>query len=364
MRKIRIFGFPSHTTKERLSGVDFARVIQPMKALNGYKDGEIEIETTVFDPHEKTDWLHVANNYDVIYFNYLNDPWGFAAMGAMARKKGLKLVMDLDDSLWNLKSDNPAHAVYQSGSEALKNFTLIANEVDYITCTNDYLKHVIMNNTKKSSPTLQVFPNFIDLDFYNHRSKPKDNGQITLLHYGSTTHFNDLAEWEFMKGIERVMSTYPNVSIKFVGAFIPQFRERWGARYQNAFGAEHLERWVKDKFPAYMDEADILVVPLTDDVYNRCKSSIKFLEASSAKVPGVYQKIRQYEEVIEEGKNGFLAEKDTHWFKAIKKLIDDVELRRSVGEEAFKTVESDWQMKDNLKTYADFFKEITAREKG
>jgi glycosyltransferase involved in cell wall biosynthesis len=105
-----------------------------------------------------------------------------------------------------------------------------------------------------------------------------------------------------------------------------------------------------------MEDADILVTPLMDDVYNRCKSQIKWLEASSAAIPGVWQKIRQYEEVID-GTNGILAKKDTEWYKAIKYLIDNPEKRKKMGEKTFKDVKK-WQTQEHLEEYAQFFHQI------
>lgn len=352
---MKIFGLPSHQTKERTSGVDYARILQPLKYLNGYKD----IETTLFNIKKKTDWLNVAKTHNVIYFNYLNNPWGFASMGAMARHYGVKLVMDLDDSLWNLHDDNPAHSVYKKGSQGIKDFISICNEVDYITTTNSYLKHVIMNNTNKKADKIKVFPNYIDFKFYSHRTRFKDTKEIQLTHFGSTTHFIDLSTPEFIKGVDRIMKEYPNVSFRTVGAFIPAFRQKWGARYENRYGHMDIKHWVKDKdkFPQYMNETDILLVPLIDDIYNRSKSHIKWLEASSAKIPGVWQDIRQYSEVVD-GNNGLLAKKDTEWYNAIKKLIDNKELRRNMGEKAYEDVKENWQIQDHLDEYANFFEMV------
>lgn len=358
MKTIKIFCLPSHQTKERTSGVDFARVIQPMKHLNGYSDDEVTFETTIFDINKKTDWLHVAKTFDIIYFNYLNNPWGFAAMGAMARKHGVKIVMDLDDSLWNLHDDNPAYSVYKKGEQALQDFTSICNEVDYITVTNDYLKHVVMNNTRKTAQEIFVFPNYVDLKFYKHRSPFKDDGRINLVHFGSTTHFIDLNNWEFVKGVDRIMKEYPQVYFKTIGAFIPAFKEKWGLRYENLYGHQDIYEWVKNYFPKFMDDTDILVVPLQDDIYNRSKSAIKWIEASSAKKPGVWSDIRQYREVIRNGENGFLAKKDTDWYKAIKRMIDDTDLRRRLGVMAFNDVKNDWTIQGHVGKYATFFKDI------
>jgi hypothetical protein len=104
---MNIYSLPSHVELERTSGVDFARIIQPMKALDGYKD----IKSTVYDPKEEEkhndpkDWISVMDENDIFYFNYLNNPWGFAAMGMMARKNGVKIVMDMDDDLWDVHID-------------------------------------------------------------------------------------------------------------------------------------------------------------------------------------------------------------------------------------------------------------------
>lgn len=360
MKIIRIFALPSHASEERTAGVDFVRVIQPMQALNGYKDKDVEFKVDIWQPNkkDKTNWLEVARAYDLLYLNYTNNAWAFAAMGALARKYSRKMVMDVDDGLWNILPDNAVYQIYKRGSEGLKNVTAILNEVDYVTCTNSYLKNVIAHNTLKRHENIKVFPNYIDLNLYKHRSPFKDTFQIQLTHFGSSSHFQSLQDEEFNKGIDMLFKEYPNVSFTTVGAFIPKYKIRWGSRYTHSFGNVDIYKWVSDQFPIAMDETDIIVAPLTDNVYNRSKSSIKFIEASSAKKPGVYQRIRQYEDLVENGKNGFLASTAQEWHDSIKKLIDDKELRRTMGEEAFKLVERDFQIQSHVKDFADWFKEI------
>jgi len=141
-KPIRIFALPSHQTVDRTSGVDMVRIIQPMQHLNKLPGFKVDI----FDIHKdvtRMDWLTVAKEHDIIYLNYIGNAWAFAAMGAMARKYGRKIIFDLDDSLWNIMKDNSAYKVYHKGSEALNNYTSMCNEVDYMTTTNLYLKHVI-----------------------------------------------------------------------------------------------------------------------------------------------------------------------------------------------------------------------------
>lgn len=361
MRKIKIFAFPSHNTVERTSGVDFARIIQPMKHLNGYKTKDYEFEVDIFKPTQSANWLEVAQKYDLIYFNYLNNDWGFAAMKVMAMNHGRKLIMDLDDAIWEIQPDNHAYDVYKKGSKSIRDFTIICQETDYITCTNQYLKHVICDRTGKHPTLVKSFPNYIDLDLYKYRPEFKDNHQIVLMHHGSTSHFIDLQEQEFAEGVDRIMKEYPNVILRTVGAMIPSYKKKWGGRYENAFGHQDVYQWIKTKFPGFMEDADIMVTPLKVGVYTKGKSAIKFLENSSAGKPGVYQDIRQYQEVVD-GNNGFLASTAEDWYDGIKTLIDDKVLRRKMGENAFETVKNNWQIKDHVKDYADYFVEILTQD--
>lgn len=359
MKTINIFAFPSHDTKDRTSGVDYARIIQPMKYLNGYKDDEVEFKVRTYS--SKTDennlsWDTITNENDIIYFNYTPNPWAFAAMGAMARKKGKLLILDLDDSLWDVMPDNPTFDAWKKGGENIRNFTAICNEVDAVTTTNSYLKNVIVHNTRKRHEQISIFPNYVDLQVYNHVPKFKDTLEINLLHFGSTTHFIDLQNKEFEKGIDMIMKEYPNVRLITVGAMIGAYKHKWAQRYENSYGHQDLYTWVKERYPIFMDRADICVVPLEDTLYNRCKSSIKYLEMSAAGKPGVFQDIRQYNEAIRHGVNGMLARDSHGWYKAIKKLIDDKQLRQDMGLAAYDEVESKHQIQNHVKEYADYFK--------
>ena len=355
---IRLFCLPSHATKDRVSGVDMARIIQPGQHLNNYVLGDTKFKVHVYDAikDEFLDWMEVAKKYDMIYLNYTALPWEFAKMGLMMRKAGKPMILDLDDSLWDIVQDNPAYEVYKKGSEALKNFTAIAGEVDYITTTNDYLANVIRHHTTQKN--VEVFPNYIDLKLYNHRCKFKDTHEIMLLHHGSTTHFMDLQTEEFGKGIDKVFKRYPNVKLKTIGAMIPMYQKRWGMRYESGFGDVDVYKWIKNKFPKYMDETDILVVPLAENPYTICKSAIKFGETSSARVPGCYQDIRQYQEVIKHGKNGYLCKTADDWYNCISDLIENKERRRRMGKRAFETVLKDMVIEKLVPKYAKYFKDI------
>ena len=358
-KQIKIFVFPTHCTKDVTPGVEYVRMILPMRELQ--KDPRFKV--TIFDntlPKKelaKFDWREVAQEYDILYINYLTLPWDFALIGMLFRKYNKKIVFDIDDLIWEIQSDNSSYDVYAPGSEGRAVVTDIVNEVDYVTVTNEFLKNALCSYTKKTHDKVEVFKNRIDLELYNWRAKPVKKHTVRIGYFGSSSHFNDLADRNFVGGLEMLMKEYPNVELLTIGAMIQQFKKKFGMRYFNDFGHQNLYTWVemmKDK----LKDVDIYAVPLVESTYCKAKSSIKFLEMSSTCKPGCWQDIRQYQEVVEHGKNGFLCHSVDEWYESLKKLVESPELREKMGKEAFKTVEKDWQMKNNVEQYATFFQKV------
>lgn len=349
---MKLYAFPSHTTKERTSGVDYARVIQPAQAL---KD---TFTVRIFDTSTKDNWVDIGKEYDAIFFNYLNNDWGYATMACYNRMHKHKIVLDVDDDLWDVLPDNTAYEVYHKGTKALKNFTLICKDVDAVITTNSYLRNVINFNTGVPLDKIHVIPNYINLEVYNTAPKPRHQPNVVIGHMGSTTHFNSLLNEDFIKGMDMVMKQFPNVIFRTIGSFIPLFKDKWGARYENAFGDPDIYKWAK-KMPEMLADIDFMVTPLVDNLYNRCKSSIKWLEASSAKRVGCWQAIRQYQEVID-GDNGFLCNSPDSWYNCMKVLIEDKERRDEMAETAYNQVKKDWTIQGNVNRYEKLFKDLTS----
>lgn len=357
---ISIFGYPTHSPKGHVSPVDYPRIVQPLTLLNGYKDKKVEFQVDLWDGENigLREWSLKVRNYDIVYFNYTVNDHSFAAMGSMVRLNDRKMVMDLDDGLWLMNPDNSVYDVYKKGSKGIDIVTDIINEVDYVTCTNSYLKNIIAANTSKRHNFIQVFPNYIDLKLYNKIPKERKSPFLNIVHYGSSSHFDDLLSKEFVEGMNRIMMDYPNVRFKTIGSFFPKFKFKWGSRYSEEHGKLNFMDWVKEGFPKVMEETDIFVAPLGLNNYNKAKSDIKRSEVGTTKKPFIGQRIRQYEECIEDGVDGMLASSASEWHEKIKLLLDDKDLRTKIGENGYKRVVRDMQIQDHIRDYAEFFKKV------
>lgn len=354
---MKIFVYPAHCDGKHVPGVDYVRIIRPMEELK--KTGEFEV--TIFDGKKKMDWRKVAKDYDVLYLNYITNAWGYVAMASQMDLNKKKIVYDIDDLIWRIQEDNAAYSVYAPGTEGRATITdIIARGCDYVTCTNMYLKHGIAEYTEKAHDKIKVLPNYIDLDLYKWTKEPVDNHEITIGYFGSSSHFNDLVNPGFINGLSKLMEENPRVKFYTIGAMIQSLKKKFSARYSTAYGDHDIYKWVK-MMPLLLGDVDIFVAPLVDTTYARAKSGIKFLEYSSTKIPGCYQDIRQYQELVKHRENGYLCATTEDWYQSLKELCDSVETRKRIGEAAYKTVKNEWTFQGNVNKYVDFFKSIDAQ---
>jgi glycosyltransferase involved in cell wall biosynthesis len=76
---------------------------------------------------------------------------------------------------------------------------------------------------------------------------------------------------------------------------------------------------------------DVGLVPLARNRFNEGKSYLKGLEYGACGIPCVATPTQQYEEWVDEGSNGFLASRPSHWLRALDELVADTDLRREMG---------------------------------
>jgi glycosyltransferase involved in cell wall biosynthesis len=80
---------------------------------------------------------------------------------------------------------------------------------------------------------------------------------------------------------------------------------------------------------------DINLAPLEPKTaFTECKSSIKWLEAALVARPTVASPEPDFQRVIRQGENGFLATSPHEWQQTIEELVDNADLRHRVGQRA------------------------------
>ena len=349
------------------SSVDFARLVQPIKALNGVDGFKTDVIYEYPLELDKLDWWErKIKGYDIIFLTYLDNPIFYSALKIICNKYGVLCVIDVDDHIWAVDKHHYLYDQYKIEydaigrprfSEGLYKRTVILRDTDYVTTTNQFLKYRVVEFVKRTHDTIAIMPNYIDLSLYDYKKlKPKTTKEFVISYSEGASHWVDLHNLPFAQSMTTILRKYPNVVFRTTG-FYPELKTAWGRRYQ--FRPQRLDvyKWINDLWTDIAGDCDIVIAPLTYTPYSRAKSYIKYLEYSAAKRAGVYQNIDPYQDIVKDGENGFMAGKYEEWVEKMSILIENEAKRKELAENAYKTI-LDHQIKDGVSKYADFFRKI------
>lgn len=90
----------------------------------------------------------------------------------------------------------------------------------------------------------------------------------------------------------------------------------------NTYGPVHIGEW-----PYALAHLGVGIAPLADTAFNRAKSWLKPLEMSACGVPWVASRRTEYERLHRDYGVGALADKPRDWYRALRALLDDPQLR-------------------------------------
>jgi hypothetical protein len=107
-------------------------------------------------------------------------------------------------------------------------------------------------------------------------------------------------------------------------------------------------------------QMDIAIAPLGDNLFNSCKSAIKFFDYTALGAPGVYSRVVPYTEVIEHGKEGFLASTPDEWVDCLSRLIENPDLRKEIVENAQRQIKQNWLLSKNLTNRLDVYSQLAS----
>lgn len=119
------------------------------------------------------------------------------------------------------------------------------------------------------------------------------------------------------------------------------------------FDEKHLpavfrDRIEKHPFTTYEDYlatlagADCAVMPLTDDIFNRCKSAVRVIDAASVGVPSIVGTVGDMANMVRHEETGFVAQQASGWGAALDALASDRAAAREMGRRARSDLESRW----------------------
>lgn len=242
---------------------------------------------------------------------------------------------------------------------------------------NMKLRHQIMreaNGVTTSSPMLSkyarevigcknvyTFPNTIDLSHYEKIRAVRTDKRVRVLWAGGMSH---LIDWYPLRdALKAVCEKYRDqFTLVIFGEYFDWINE---VVPQSML---EVHPWVK--YPAFrlkrgLLNIDINLCPLANNVFNACKSAIKWYESAiweDMPEATLAQRGPVFDE-IQDGKTGMLFDTPEEFAQKLGMLIEDAELRARLHEGAHKWVLANRTPAQTVPGLFDFYAETRARQK-
>lgn len=360
-------------TNSFLESCYYVRALVPLQA-GGWDGDRTSLLSDRIEPEKQAQAVLDA---DIVVFHRPND-WRSKEIALKLRDQGKKIVADNDDTYKNLEGKNLQKAL-EKVDAGLDDFCKIA---DMVTCSTEFLA----KEYRKLNDNVVVLPNCVDPDMWPEPLRNETN-KVRLGFVGSVASNGD---YYGLKDVLVKLSKRDDVQL-VVFALPPQnpdpqdtegfmVREMYQADYD--FWQSLKIEWTPfTSIAKYIDtlnelRLDIMVIPRQDDYFNRCKSNLKFLEASMLEIPCVVQGFSTgdspYQVDPEDGKyldivlpvghewsNKYgIHDTERLWMDKLEPLIQDKELRQEMGRKAKEYVLSKYTIEKNIHLWEQAYQKL------
>jgi FkbM family methyltransferase len=258
---------------------------------------------------------------------------------------GKPIVYEIDDLLTQLPSSNPS---YDGGMLSKPYIFDVARKCSAITTSTDALSR----HFNAYNDNVHILPNLLNSSLWC-KTTPPSQGPVIIGYAGTITHSADLTLLEEV--LERVSSKYGNrVAFSFMGCATERISRLPGFSFISFETTYEAYARKLQEIPL-----DIMLVPLEDNPFNRCKSNIKWLEYSACGIAGIYADLPPYNTTVTHGKTGLLVGQNTDkWVHAIELLIEHPDLRKQISRQAREEVLSKYTLQQGVHRYLDLYENL------
>jgi glycosyltransferase involved in cell wall biosynthesis len=288
--------------------------------------------------------LKRANDYDIIFIYREALLIGSTFFERRFRRKKAKLVFDFDDSVW-IYDTSEANKRFEWLKDPGKTAKIIELS-DMVFAGNQYLADYAL----QYNGNVKIVPTTIDTEEYKRDSSVKRTDVVCIGWTGSIT---TIKHFEYAAPILRILKEKygDRISIKVIG----------DRNYvHKGLGIKGMP-WNKENEIRELSSFDIGIMPLPDDKWSRGKCGLKGLQYMALEIPAIMSPVGVNSDIIVDGVNGFLADKEQEWVDKMSRLIEDKELRECIGKEARKTVVEKYSKEAQKGNYVKFFNEVLSK---
>jgi|TARA_R100000935_G_scaffold57753_1_gene92484 glycosyltransferase involved in cell wall biosynthesis len=263
---------------------------------------------------------------DIVWLEYEALPWVPWLIERALLPRSVPIVSDYDDAIFH-RYDGHRLGIARAVLGEKINHVMAAS--DLVVAGNPYLAD---HARRASESRVEIVPTVIDLDTYEIRAEAVTKDKLRVGWIGTPQTWQALAH-PVHKVLDPVLEK-KNALFVAVGA---------GMQSETA-GTLKILPWAEETEVALIQSMDIGVMPLPNTPWARGKCGYKLIQYMACGLPVVASPVGVNRDIVEDGVNGFLAENNDEWHTAIKKLLDDPDLRRRMGAAGRKKVEEQYSL--------------------
>lgn len=288
---------------------------------------------------------YLCEKADVVVWQTLDFPHSLDFWMGMRARHQKPFIMDIDDYVTDIPVEHGGSEQMRPGSVRHSVMMEQMRQSDALIVSTPYLA----SQYKDRNDHVYVIPNSMDLKEWDGLGRRKSSDRIRIGWIGGGTHNEDL---EMVRpAIEEVLAQNENTWFYCIHG-TPQSYKKMRHVYWT-------HNWSKiNLYPKFLAsyKFDIGIAPLVDNNFNRGKSNLRWLEYSSLKLPTVASPLPDFVRSIEPGKTGLLAKDLESWKMCLMELIKSEEMRRSLGEQAYESVKSNFNVRKTSTQYLRLLK--------
>lgn len=346
-------------TNSFLSACWYVRQYIPMTA-GGWDGDRTSLLTTYATSAFRAEQARKGmENADIVVSHRPNDDQHYK-IAQMLKKMGKKIVYENDDTYKHFEGlEKHLEKRLEYVDKWTDEFIKIA---DMVTCTTEFLA----KEYRELNPNVVVLPNCVDpLDWPNEPQR-NTNGKCRIGILGSVATNQD---FEPIKELLPKLCQRDDVEVVLF-SLPPKTNAKVARLYKDEY-----EYWDNLKvewqplveigdYTETLDnlKLDLVLVPRHDDYFNRCKSNLKFLEASMLEIPVIAQGFSDgnspYEVDPEDAKHMVIIKDNAKWEEETIKLIENPELRREMGKKAKDYVLEKYSIDNNIHKWEQAYQSL------
>jgi glycosyltransferase involved in cell wall biosynthesis len=402
MSKIKVLVVPSDRT-----GVGKFRSVDPHVFLQNLYGDDFHVD---IDYEPSYDDMSFWSQYQIVAFHRSIGP-DFERAHELIQKLnslGIITIADIDD-YWMPGKEHPIHDIIKFNKI---NEKIVANlkVASYVTTTTT----LFADEIKKFNKNVAVFPNAINPNEPQFKEPTLESDRLRIGWLGGSSHLHDLQLLDSPLG----KITHLKDKLQFVlcgfdtRGTVTEINQQTGehkkrdilphetvwAQYEKIFTQSHslvsedykkyLLKYTQEVYPNQYDESyvrvwtqpvtsyaknyskfDVSLSPIKNTMFNRMKSQLKVIEAGFYKKALIASDLGPYtidlKHCLDHGNfvdgNAMLVNENRNhsdWAKYIKKLVENPNMAKDMGERLYETVKDTYDLNTVTKNRAEFYKSL------